>query len=288
MKIEKQGRYTFIVIGKERIKCASAKSGQRLLKALQAQPPQPAPPQTPIAVDANTAALAQAETLVEALRVARDHNKRFGSDRRVWTVRDLGYSDADIEACKDHPENEPYCRDPLNPREDPAQKDIYDPPWPPWEEWCAYEHLGPINSRIDGETQLRHSIAYTIAWKRFDEVQQIIEAETAVAKYHLVLTRAYYPLTYMDRADRVAGMQGRISTHPLLACFNTANFVAAHFGLPIGLAASENGDFQSFAPVNEQYSGYPENFRLWPNPGALRQQGASPWRLSSDRGILVL
>ena len=248
------------------------------------------PNAVPIAVDPNTAALQQAEALVVALREVRDRNKRFGSERRVWTVMDIkGFSAADVEACKEHPENEPYARDHMNPREDPAQKDTYEPPWNPWEEWCAYEDLGPINSKIDGETQLRRSIVDTIAWKRFDEVQQLIEADPAVARFDLVLTRAWYPLTYHDRIDSVAMLQGRISSHPLLACFHTANFVAAHFGLPIGVVASENGDFQSFAPVNQQYSGYPEHFCLWQNPGAwgVRPQNR-PWKLSSDRGILFL
>lgn len=338
MKLEKRGRYTYIVIGTESVKCASAKAGRKLLEFFQAQPPQPPQPASsppagpslkeiaklanvpeftdwaaffqwnrdrtdrlvaygddltipnavPLALGAETVALNQAEALVAALREVRDQRKNFG-DRRVWTVMDLpGFTEVDLDACKGHPENEPFARDHMNPRLDPAQKDVYDPPWPPWEEWCSYEDLGPINSEVDGETQLRRSIVNTISWKRFDEVRKLIEADPAVAQYDLVLTRAYYPLTYMDRIDRVAAMQGRISSHPLLACFHTANFVAAHFGLPIGVVVSENGDFQSFAPVNEQYSGYPENFRLWPNPGALRQQGASPWRLGGDRGILFL
>ena len=64
MTLEKRGRYTYIAIGSEKIKCASAKAGKQLVKALSGWTPR-----APLTAAAQAPAIVKAAPEIE--QVAR-------------------------------------------------------------------------------------------------------------------------------------------------------------------------------------------------------------------------
>ena len=66
MKLEKRGRYTYIAIGSEKIKCASAKAGKQLVKALSGWTPR-APPPEPVQAPAIVKAAPEIEEVARYL-----------------------------------------------------------------------------------------------------------------------------------------------------------------------------------------------------------------------------
>lgn len=347
IKLEKKGRFTYLSIGNETIRCASAAAGKKLLECLQASqharkpvaagpggydnpykyasmpwfnwsrgygiPPDDhghecdhyldeSRPEILVKDDAGnwvqatalastaplrpkppTPPLTAAKNLVAALEQDAARLKALGEARTVWTVKNLGLTDKDIDDLREHPEREPMgC-----PGDRPKS------PWEPWEEWCIYEELGPINSKVDGETQMRLNIDKTRQSLRYDEVQKIIESGP-LKRYSLVLTRGWYRTAYMDRIERVVDFGGGHVPIASTAVNRTAAicaFPGTYFDLDCaGMVWQPNGGYVEigllviekfagkrykatprFYAVAERRAGYPANEwpRRWEGAGLI-------------------
>lgn len=342
MKLEKRGRYTYLVIGKTAVKCASAKAGEILLDALKASQRTSSykpgahptfatlpwfnwtrgygkpPPDTghecdhhidesgpevfvkddkgswvqmtglahdkPLREKPPTPPLEAAKHLVASLEQEAARLKELGEARSVWTIRELGLSELDIDKLRDHPEREPMARSFGRPEIKP---------WKPWKEWCAYSELGPINSEIDGETQFRFSIENTRRLFRYDEVQKIIEG-TRLATYSLILTRGWYRTCFMDRAERVLGMAqwGNPTASTIVQQTQAlCGFPGLWFDLDCAAMVWQpsNGLSEVGLLVMEAFSGKPEKPRFYPLSGRRGGYPADEWpRRWEGHGLIVL
>lgn len=175
----------------------------------------------------DTSPLAVARELVTVLEAEKEHRESFRPERFVWTVKDIGMSNAGIEACKGNPGAEWLMSKPNDGTiRDGGEYNPYKPIWDSWVEWCifddAFPEIGqdgkpvldangqpkfmPINSEVDGEMQLRYAIRNCARWLRYDEVLAIIESIPEIRNFSVILRKAYYKVASQQYHDQVEGL----------------------------------------------------------------------------------
>lgn len=242
MKLEKQGRYTYLLIGTERIKCASAKSGQRLLDALQSQPPQPAPPQAqappaPAPKLADVLAKAESAALVPALVAALDREvaerERFRSNRRVWRIEEAWM---------------------LGRGMDPVDR----PRLEPWTTWVLDDN--DRNVEVDGQTQLQKEIDECAQTVKAGHARNLIEASHA-GGFHLFLTQPEYRVTnhgQLEQALSASNFWNRQIPNVLAqACF-LRGWLSEVWNLDSAVVVTRDGYADLGFVVNEAWASSPE------------------------------